>query len=136
MDDGLTFGEWLEDRYLALGLNQTTFGAAVGVRQNTVSGWKRDEKRPQSDDVLQRMAEVLSPAGVTVEEVYARAGRRRRLARATVRQIALESAPVTLAEYERLVALRDVQTQLQRAMDTISAILDDAGVIIVRPGEE
>lgn len=75
MGTELTFGEWLEDRYVDAGFNQTTFADAISYHQTTVSGWVTGERRMNSRRACVAIARAL---GVPVDEVYRRAGLDRR----------------------------------------------------------
>lgn len=77
MDEGLRFGEWLEDRYLAKGFTQSEFAAAVGVSQPTVSSWVRGDALPTRPKhaVIERALDIQK-AGEVRDRVTAERKRR------------------------------------------------------------
>lgn len=65
MDGQQPFGEWVEDRYLALGLTQRELADAVGVGQSTVSGWVSAGKLPRA----RARRELAKALRVSLEEL-------------------------------------------------------------------
>lgn len=63
----VSFGAWLGQMMAKRGLTQTQLGDAVGVSQQTISGYLNDESRPRS-----RWVNPLAQAlGVTAADVLA-----------------------------------------------------------------
>lgn len=80
-DNGLTFGEWLDDELKRRGWLQDDFAVAIGVDQSTVSDWVNGQSRPQPKNC----DAIARKLGVDRNEVRRRAGRRQIIQAAHIR---------------------------------------------------
>lgn len=75
MDDGLSFGEWLEREYRRAGYDQSSFAEAIHYKQPSVSGWVTGRRRLRSQRACIAIADVLE---LDPDEVFRRAEVERR----------------------------------------------------------
>lgn len=59
------FSDWLQDQMDAAGMTQDALAVAAGVRQQTVSLWLANRRRPGKS-----VPKLASALGVTTDEIY------------------------------------------------------------------